>query len=124
MAIVLVLDDSASALEFATMALEESGHEVDTAINVAELVGCIDRRKPDLVLVDVMMPELAGYDLVRYLRDVKDVKAPVVLFSSLDDHELAEYARRSGASGFIQKDPEPAALVAAVKKFLDQPRPR
>ncbi len=119
---VLVVDDSASALEFAAMALEDEGYEVDTAINVAEMVACVQRRKPDLVLVDVNMPELQGHDLVPFLRDVYGIKSPVMLFSDTEEPKLAELAQKAGADGFVRKDPDPTKLVSRVSALIDGKR--
>jgi DNA-binding response OmpR family regulator len=119
---VLVVDDSASALEFASMALEDGGYQVDTAINVAEMVACVQRRIPDLVIVDVNMPELQGHDLVPFLRDVYGIRSPVVLFSDTEETQLSVYAKKAGADGFVRKDPDPEKLLAKVKSLLDTKR--
>lgn len=121
---ILVLDDSPSVLEFARMTLEDGGYEVDTAINVAEMVACLEGHSPDLLLVDVNMPELFGHDLVPYLRDVRGVKAPIALFSTLDEAELAEFAQKSGADGYIHKSPDLVTLLPEVEKIFVRAGPR
>ena len=116
--LVLVLDDSEDLLSFATATLESGGYQVLPAQDLTQMEAHLSQHQPDLLLVDIMMPEVLGYDLVGYLREMLGVKAPLLLFSSMNDAKLAEYVKRSGATGFVRKDPGLATLLANVQSFL------
>ena len=115
---VLVVDDHHAALGYALAVLRHAGFEVEGAINIAEVVACLERGHPDALLVDVQMPELDGDQLVRFLRDVYKVRAPIVLLSVMEEPELAELARRSGADGYVRKGSAIAALPAAIEAAI------
>jgi CheY-like chemotaxis protein len=101
---VLLVDDSESTLKAATLLLESSGYEVVSTNTPVGLGPLMLREKPDLVLVDVEMPEMRGDSLVKAARRLlKERCCPMLLWSSLPAGELEELARSSGATGYIHK---------------------
>ncbi len=122
---ILLIDDDAVILELFRTVLSAEGYQVNTAQNLAEL----DRRlhafdeRPDLVLVDVQMPELNGDEIALMLRTVRNVKVPLFLVSSLDDDVLAERAADVGATGFISKAAGLGVLTRKVNEVLKQTKP-
>lgn len=117
---ILILDDSANLLALTTSALKGSGYEVDTAGTLEEMSAHLKKHKPDLFLIDVVLPDLYGYDLIGYLRDVEKVNAKLILFSSMNEERLRQYVSASGADGFIQKDQGLEAFLEEVTRFLSQ----
>ncbi|MBI5478740.1 MAG: response regulator [Deltaproteobacteria bacterium] len=117
---VLLLDDSALTLDMAKTVLEAAGFGVLTAVDLAALEGHLARSKPDLVLLDVQMPEAFGDDVGMVLRAVKGMQVPILLVSSLGDTELAQRAREAGVDGFISKRAGLDALVERVCAILGQ----
>jgi response regulator RpfG family c-di-GMP phosphodiesterase len=115
---VAVVDDSPLALAITRRALEGPGVSVQTAGNIAELEGVIACASPDLILVDVNMPEMFGDDVVMVLKRVRRVAIPIWLFSHTGEADLAGRARHAGADGFVSKAFGIQAVVDRVHAFL------
>ena len=120
---VLIIDDSPIILEAAKLALEDQGYQVITMDNPLVLAAAVRRERPDLVLIDVNMPTVTG-DVVTGIVNSHGVtrRVPVVLYSDISPDELAERARRCGASGFIRKTGDEDAFVRSVAEFLTKAR--
>jgi DNA-binding response OmpR family regulator len=116
---IVVFDDSPLILEILGGALEEAGYETMLAANLEQLerhVGAADR--PDMVLVDVQMPEAFGDDVATVLRAVRGVNAPIYLLSSLDEDELARRASASEIEGYISKRIGVPGIIERVRTIL------
>ncbi len=101
---ILLLDDSAITLEMEKAVLEERGYRVAVATNLLEFQLQLDRFQPEIILTDLMMPDISGKDIVRVLKqDFHTEKIPIILFSSKPDDELSEIAEQAGADGFLSK---------------------
>lgn len=118
MARVLVLDDSQMLVTLTVHALAASGHDAVGATDLAELDERLRAATFDLVLMDVNMPEMFGDDVVEYLRHQRGVTATLVLYSDIDEAELAAKARNSGADGYLTKAGGVEAVIAGVNGFL------
>jgi DNA-binding response OmpR family regulator len=114
---VLILDDSSIVLELVGEALEAAGIQPLTAPDLAHLERCLAER-PDLLVIDVNMPEAYGDDVGAVLRDVRGMKVPIVLFSSLKESDLAARAVEQGFADYVSKDAGVDALVHKVKTIL------
>jgi DNA-binding response OmpR family regulator len=111
---ILIIDDSPLVLELTRHALMDEGFDVSVATTLDEFEALRVAQPPDLILVDVQMPEAFGDDLTALLRGAYSVKVPIFLLSSLGDDELAERAKAAEATGFISKRAGLAKLVALV----------
>jgi CheY-like chemotaxis protein len=101
---ILHLDDSAITLEMEKAVLEERGYEVAVASNLIEFQAALDAFQPEVILTDLMMPDISGKDIVRVLKqDFHTERIPIIIFSSKSDDELAEAAEQAGADGFLSK---------------------
>ena len=114
---VLILDDSSIVLELVGEALEAAGYVAVTAPDLAHLERGLAER-PDLLVVDVNMPEAYGDDVGAVLRDVRGLAVPIVLFSSIPESELAARAVEAGFTDYVSKDAGVEALVAKVVSIL------
>jgi DNA-binding response OmpR family regulator len=117
---VVIFDDSEVVLDVTGRYLRGAGFRVVTALTLAEF----ERARPaeaDLILVDVQMPELFGDDIGMVLRRVRRVKAPIFLFSTLPEAELAARAEEAGLDGYISKDAGLDAMLARVRAILGEP---
>lgn len=118
---VLVIDDDVPLLEAVRAALEGAGYEVETSSQPLELALDLSRVRPDLVLLDVAMPDVRGTDVLATLKaNAGEIRAWVALFSSLPEDELQRLAEEAGARGWIRKASpfSPGRLARQVRKLL------
>lgn len=117
---ILLLDDSAITLEMEKAVLEERGYPVATASNLLEFQQLMEKFAPEVILTDLMMPDISGKDIVRVLKqDFHTERIPIVLFSSKSDDELAEIAEQAGADGFLSKSHGIDQLADMVDELVD-----
>jgi DNA-binding NarL/FixJ family response regulator len=115
---VLILDDSPFVLALTRTALEEAGFSVLVATDVTELEHQRRSMEPDLILVDVQMPEAFGDDIAMTLREIRGVHTPILLLSNVDDAELARRAIQADIEGYISKRDGLGALVDRVVEII------
>ncbi|HWU88916.1 MAG TPA: response regulator [Kofleriaceae bacterium] len=115
---ILVLDDSPLVLAVTRYALEAAGFEVAIAEDLSSFERLRTSFAPDLILVDVQMPEAFGDDVASTLRGWHGVRVPILLVSSLDEAELARRAKRADVSGYVLKNAGMTALVDRCKQLL------
>ena len=117
---VLLVDDDPDLLILASYALEKvGGFEVVTSAGGAEVVDLARRERPDAILMDVLMPEIDGPELVARLRRAPELAATPVIFLTGEESEAAtERLLALGARGVLTKPFEPAALPRAVERLL------
>jgi DNA-binding response OmpR family regulator len=117
---ILVMDDSEILRDIARYALEAAGYAVITAGTLDELEDRRARSSPDLIVMDVQMPESFGDDVAAVLKAVRGVKAPILLFSSMEEDELSERARYAQVEGFVSKSAGIEALVDRIQALLGE----
>ena len=116
---ILVVDDTPQNVKLLRDLLEVRGYAVATAANGEEALGRIASDKPDLVLLDVMMPGLSGYDVCRRIReDPQTALLPVALVTSLDPQQERVKGIEAGADDFLNKPINQPELFARVKSLL------
>ncbi len=112
---VLVVDDEPDLRELYCVNLEEAGHEVLTASNGAEGLGVVERESPDIVLVDLMMPLMDGYEFLQHLRRMPGLqRTPAIVVSAI---ATGGFSRKVGASGFVAKPFDADELVSVVERY-------
>ena len=117
--LVLVVDDDARLREFVRVNLEMEGCAVREAASAEDGLAALDTEAPDLVLLDVKMPEVDGWAMLRRVRERHGVAAmPVIMFSGKVDEPSAAVAVDRGAQAFIGKPFEPQKLIEAAKQVL------
>jgi len=118
---ILVIDDNAVVLEATRATLEQAGFRVVTLDRSNGAVVAVLNERPDLVLVDVNMPNMTGDSLADVLGRTRATRGTlVVLYSSLPANALRMKALAAGAHGFIQKTGVQTELVRQVRAFLEQ----
>jgi DNA-binding response OmpR family regulator len=117
---VLVLDDSPLVLAVTRFALESAGFEVAIAEDLATFERLRKTFSPDLMLIDVQMPEAFGDDIASTLRGWQGVRVPIVLVSSLEETELARRARAAQVEGYVLKEAGMTALVDRCREILER----
>ena len=101
---VLAVDDDATILFLARQYLSKAGFSVEIAANGIIALTVIEKKKPDIVLLDVQMPEMNGFDTCAKIREMPDTKhTPILMVTGLDDYESIEKAYEAGATDFFTK---------------------
>jgi DNA-binding response OmpR family regulator len=115
---ILIIDDSNTTLILLDWSLKEEGYDTQIALNVEEAKQYITKAKPDLILLDLFMPEVSGYDFLKMkpALNIKDV--PVIVVSAYNNQESVMLVRELGAAEFISKPFSIDAIVEAVKKHI------
>lgn len=113
---ILVVDDEPRMIGFIRMNLELEGHQVTEAQNGLEALEAIRTRLPDLVLLDVMMPELDGYETLRMLREFSSI--PVIMLTAKGEENDRVYGLELGADDYITKPFGPRELSSRIKAVL------
>jgi DNA-binding response OmpR family regulator len=115
---VLVVDDEESTRELIAYLLEANGFEVLVAENGERALALAAERRPDLITLDVMMPDLSGFDVLAELRSHPQLKdTPVLLMSVLRDPIHSERGLRLGANAYLSKPVNEAKLVATARRL-------
>jgi DNA-binding response OmpR family regulator len=111
---VLVVDDDPDILDALSEILEVEGYQVDRARNGREALQQLEQRLPDLVLLDLMMPVMDGWEFARSLGP--DARPPIIVLSA--DRNVSVKAREIGALGWLAKPFELSELLAAVRRAV------
>ena len=120
MAFILVVDDEFSVAEVLQSVLAEAGHEVVTAVNGQQGLELLAKRRPDLVLLDFMMPIMDGPAMLKAMKEDPAYRdLPAVVMSSLPESAVAQAARGMYAA-FLRKPFKLAAVTNVVKTVLAQ----
>jgi excisionase family DNA binding protein len=116
---VLVVDDDHQVREVVRINLEMEGYTVREAANAEEGLAALEEDAPDLILLDVMMPQVDGWEMLRRVQERHGIGSiPVVMFSGkLDEGARAEAAER-GASGFVGKPFDLRSLIEQTKQIV------
>ena len=113
---ILVVDDEPRMVRFVRMNLELEGYQVTTAANGMEALDKVREELPDLVLLDVMMPELDGYETLERIRQVSSV--PVIMLTVKAEEEDKVRGLELGADDYVTKPFSPRELASRVKAAL------
>ena len=119
MSTVLIVDDSVTVREMVSGMLINSGLSVIEATNGLEAKEKIQNSPPDLVITDLIMPDMNGYELCRWIKnDPKSQNIPVVMCTSKNQEFDRYWGMKQGADAYITKPFHPAELVETVKQLL------
>jgi CheY-like chemotaxis protein len=119
---ILVVDDEPDILKVTSIRLKTLGYDVLTAVDGKEGLGTIRREKPDLVLLDLVMPFMNGAEVCEQIKNDKVLKhIPIILFTASGNGAMtAEQTKKVGADDYIVKPFEPEEFGRKVEKILAQ----
>ncbi len=119
MAHILVVDDSPTETHIISSALEKQGHRISVAVDGKDGVEKATQTLPDLILMDVVMPELNGFQATRQLtKQPETSKIPVIMVTTKDQKTDRMWAERQGAKGYITKPFNDDELIQEVNRLL------
>lgn len=119
MRVVLVVDDDPVSVQLLDIILTRSGYEVLKANNAADGLKIVNERKPDLLIIDDMMPDISGGDMARQIKaDPETQQIPIILISAGNRVKNQRYLEEVGAEMALLKPTLPKDVLAAVKKLL------
>lgn len=116
---VLVIDDSPTETRILAHILRKAGYRVETAADGLEGVEMARRLRPDLILMDVIMPALNGFQATRMLhRDAATAAIPIVIITTKDQPTDRTWGLRQGAADYLVKPVVPAELLRRIRAIL------
>ena len=119
MALILVVDDSPSELFVLTKILEKHDHQVITAENGELAIELANSKRPSLILMDVVMPNMNGFQTTRQLsKDASTRDIPIIIVSSKDQDTDHLWGLRQGAKGYLSKPIDEDLLIFEINKLL------
>ena len=120
MATVYIIDDEPEVCEVLRSFLETEGHTVQTATTTEDVIDRVQQDLPDLILLDVVMPEKNGLEILPQLKKVSP-GSYVVIITGLDDYRIADLFYEAGVNGFLIKPIRLAELRQAIQRLLNHP---
>ncbi len=121
MAKIIAVDDSMADLKLAESILTNAAHRVALCLNGEGVEALIEQEQPDLILLDVVMPQRNGYEILRKIRrDPASKDIPVCIISSKDQPTDIEWGKRQGATDYLPKPYTPDLLLGMVARLTKQ----
>jgi CheY-like chemotaxis protein len=116
---ILVVDDEPAWLKSVTHVLQKQGYQVKGVQSAAEALALLVKYRPDLIVSDLRMPDMNGFDLLDKIRQLPKISStPVVFFSAIDDFHAKQVARELGATACLLKPYDENDLYAVLKQYL------
>lgn len=119
MAKILIVDDDKDILRLMQFTLEKSGHQVFLATNGPQGLALLKSDPPDLIIADIMMPEMTGYEFTRQVRETPGARnLPLLIYSARFQPIDRQTAIEAGATDYLPKNISPAEIVSRVASLL------
>ena len=116
---ILIVDDSPTEIHVLTTILEKAGHQVLTAPNGEEGVATARAEKPDLILMDVVMPGMNGFQATRTLsKDAETSAIPIIIVTTKDQETDRVWGLRQGAKDYVTKPVDETELLDKMKALI------
>ena len=120
MALILIADDSPTEIYVLRMMLEKYDHEIIIAEDGEQAVDVAHSRRPDLILMDIVMPKLNGFQATRRLTKDPDTESiPIIIVSSKNQETDKLWGMRQGAKGYLGKPVTEEQLIFEINKLLN-----
>jgi len=115
---ILVIDDDVAITELMSMLLKTHGLDVITTNSGAEGVKLVEQKNPNVVLLDLMMPDMDGWQVSKAIRSFSNV--PILILSAINDPSMVASVLDTGADDFLVKPVPSSVLVAHIRKMVRQ----
>ena len=118
---VLIIDDDMATIDVLSYRLEKQGYKVLTATTAKNGLDQIGREKPNLILLDLGLPDMNGFEVCETLVDSPETcTIPVIIISGLERSDIVRACRASGSCYFLRKPYDPNVLLMLIQQTLDQ----
>jgi len=118
---ILLVDDSATALFREQVILRRTDHAVVTARNGEEAVARALTEKPDLILLDVVMPRMDGFEACKKLRELDETRlTPIIMVTNRGDEESMQAGYESGCNDYVLKPVDDQELLVKIRDYLGE----
>lgn len=125
MALIFHAEDDATMGELVQATLLDAGHAVGVLGDGEDALRALRRRKPDLAIVDMAMPQMSGPELIKIVRrDPELYDIPILVLTASRSPDDEAIARQAGANGYLRKPFDPERLVGMVNRLLEWSRTR
>ncbi len=121
---ILVIDDDSAVTDLLSLLLKSQGFDVTATNNSTEGLNLVRENQPDLLVLDLMMPEIDGWEVCKAVREFSDV--PIIVLSALNDPSMIASVLDSGADDYLTKPTPSRVLVAHINRLIHRmgtPRP-
>ncbi len=114
-----MIDDEKAIIDIMRINLEMRGYNVTGCIDSTQALQCVREEKPDLIILDLLMPEKNGWEVLQELKDDEGTRhVPVIICSVMKQDKVMEDALKHGAHDYLAKPFDSASLMQAVEKAL------
>ena len=118
---ILLVDDEVQLVEMVKLRLESNGYNVITAYDGIEALEKAKKEKPDLIILDLMLPKMDGYKVCGLLKkDARYVNIPIIMFTARAQDEDVKLGLELGAEAYIIKPFDPKILMSKIQEFLKE----
>ncbi|HZM25276.1 MAG TPA: response regulator [Anaerolineales bacterium] len=115
---IFVIDDDSAVTDLLSVLLNTQGFQVWVTNSSSEGLTQIREKKPDLVILDLMMPDMDGWEVCKAVRAFSDV--PIIVLSALNDPSMVASVLDAGADDYLTKPTPSRVLVAHIKRLVDR----
>jgi two-component system response regulator VicR len=115
---ILVIDDDVTSLDIVSYLFEERGYEVRRCADGRSAVAAVQDEEPDLIIVDLLMPEINGIETVQAIRKLGVNGVPVIAFTAVEDEKMHQDALAAGCNVVLTKPCPIERLVRQISAFL------
>jgi DNA-binding NtrC family response regulator len=116
---ILIIDDSSTTLILLEWSLQEAGYDAKVAQSVSEAKEIIKQNNFDLILLDLSMPRISGYDFLKMRPELKIQEIPVIVVSAFENKDSIELVKELGAVEFIAKPFKIPQVLQTINKYLN-----
>ncbi len=119
---ILIVDDEPAWVKVLSMFLRKQGYNVTETTNARDALHALSGFTPDLILSDVRMPDMNGFDFLDQVRRTgKNAKTPVVFLSAVDDYDARKVAKDLGAADYLVKPFDESDVLSVLSRHLNLP---
>ena len=117
---ILIIDDSNTNVVLLEAVFSGKGYVVETALNAYEAFNSMEKEKPDLILLDLLMPKVSGFDFMENIKNNEEYKdIPVIVISAVSDYDNVQKIKKMGIYDYIKKPVDIEELEDKVERLLN-----